>query len=53
MRAACATVHSLRCTSRAGALKPRDAVAGAVGFVGVVFVVRPDGSHSNWLGRSC
>jgi drug/metabolite transporter (DMT)-like permease len=32
------------------ALKPRDAVAAAVGFVGVLFVVRPDGSHSSWLG---
>lgn len=31
-------------------LKPRDALAAAVGFVGVLFVVRPDGSHSNWLG---
>jgi len=32
------------------ALKPRDALAAAVGFVGVLFVVRPDGSHSGWLG---
>ncbi|MFC6309000.1 DMT family transporter [Paraburkholderia dipogonis] len=32
------------------ALKPRDALAAAVGFVGVLFVVRPDGSHSSWLG---
>ncbi len=31
-------------------LKPRDALAAAVGFVGVLFVVRPDGSHSSWLG---
>jgi drug/metabolite transporter (DMT)-like permease len=31
-------------------LKPRDALAAATGFVGVLFVVRPDGSHSNWLG---
>jgi drug/metabolite transporter (DMT)-like permease len=31
-------------------LKPRDALAATVGFVGVLFVVRPDGSHSNWLG---
>jgi drug/metabolite transporter (DMT)-like permease len=31
-------------------LKPRDALAAAVGFIGVLFVVRPDGSHSNWLG---
>jgi drug/metabolite transporter (DMT)-like permease len=32
------------------ALKPRDAFAAAIGFVGVLFVVRPDGSHSSWLG---
>jgi drug/metabolite transporter (DMT)-like permease len=31
-------------------LKPRDALAAAVGFAGVLFVVRPDGSHSSWLG---
>jgi drug/metabolite transporter (DMT)-like permease len=31
-------------------LKPRDALAATVGFVGVLFVVRPDGSHANWLG---
>jgi drug/metabolite transporter (DMT)-like permease len=31
-------------------LKPRDAVAAAVGFIGVLLVVRPDGSHSSWLG---
>lgn len=32
------------------ALKPRDALAAAVGFAGVLFVVHPDGSHSSWLG---
>lgn len=32
------------------ALKPRDALAAAIGFIGVLFVVRPDGSHSSWLG---
>ncbi|WCM24717.1 DMT family transporter [Paraburkholderia bryophila] len=31
-------------------LKPRDALAAAVGFIGVLFVVRPDGAHSSWLG---
>ncbi|WP_176057163.1 DMT family transporter [Paraburkholderia sp. BCC1876] len=31
-------------------LKPRDAIAAAVGFIGVLFVVRPDGAHSSWLG---
>jgi drug/metabolite transporter (DMT)-like permease len=31
-------------------LKARDAAAAAVGFIGVLFVVRPDGSHSSWLG---
>jgi drug/metabolite transporter (DMT)-like permease len=31
-------------------LKPRDALAAAVGFAGVLCVVRPDGSHSGWLG---
>lgn len=31
-------------------LKPRDALAAAVGFIGVLLIVRPDGSHSNWLG---
>jgi drug/metabolite transporter (DMT)-like permease len=31
-------------------LKPRDALAAAIGFAGVLFVVRPDGSHSSWLG---
>jgi drug/metabolite transporter (DMT)-like permease len=31
-------------------LKPRDALAAAVGFAGVLFVVRPDGSDSSWLG---
>ncbi|RZF29279.1 DMT family transporter [Paraburkholderia sp. UYCP14C] len=32
------------------ALKPRDALAAAVGFAGMLLVVRPDGSHSSWLG---
>jgi drug/metabolite transporter (DMT)-like permease len=32
------------------ALKPRDALAAAIGFVGVLFVVRPDGVQVNWLG---
>ncbi|MGF6661783.1 drug/metabolite transporter (DMT)-like permease [Paraburkholderia atlantica] len=31
-------------------LKPRDALAAAVGFAGMLLVVRPDGSHSSWLG---
>ncbi|NYH27865.1 DMT family transporter [Paraburkholderia bryophila] len=31
-------------------LKPRDAIAAAVGFIGVLFVVRPDSAHSSWLG---
>ncbi|MFM0645184.1 DMT family transporter [Paraburkholderia bryophila] len=31
-------------------LKPRDAIAAAIGFIGVLFVVRPDGAHSSWLG---
>lgn len=31
-------------------LMRRDALAALVGFVGVLFVVRPDGSHSSWLG---
>ncbi|SMG56216.1 DMT family transporter [Paraburkholderia susongensis] len=31
-------------------LKPRDALAAAVGFAGVLFVVRPDGTHSSWIG---
>ncbi|MBB5408408.1 drug/metabolite transporter (DMT)-like permease [Paraburkholderia sp. HC6.4b] len=31
-------------------LKPRDALAAAVGFAGMLLVVRPDGSHANWLG---
>ncbi|MGF6876315.1 DMT family transporter [Paraburkholderia sp. MM5477-R1] len=31
-------------------LKPRDALAAAVGFAGMLLVVRPDGSHASWLG---
>ncbi|KXU82166.1 hypothetical protein CI15_31815 [Paraburkholderia monticola] len=31
-------------------LKPRDALAAAVGFAGMLLVVRPDGSQSSWLG---
>ena len=31
-------------------LKPRDALAAVVGFAGMLLVVRPDGSHSSWLG---
>jgi drug/metabolite transporter (DMT)-like permease len=31
-------------------LKPRDALAAAVGFAGMLLVVRPDGSHSSWPG---
>nr|WKF61419.1 Riboflavin transporter [Paraburkholderia busanensis] len=31
-------------------LKPRDALAAAVGFIGVLLVVRPDGAYTNWLG---
>ncbi|APA88821.1 DMT family transporter [Paraburkholderia sprentiae WSM5005] len=31
-------------------LKPRDALAAAVGFAGMLLVVRPHGSHSSWLG---
>ncbi|MDR6495629.1 drug/metabolite transporter (DMT)-like permease [Paraburkholderia terricola] len=31
-------------------LMRRDALAALVGFVGVLFVVRPDGSNSSWLG---
>ncbi|NUY31759.1 DMT family transporter [Paraburkholderia sp. JPY303] len=31
-------------------LKPRDALAAAAGFAGMLLVVRPDGSHSSWLG---
>ena len=30
--------------------KPRDALAAAVGFAGMLLVVRPDGSQSSWLG---
>ncbi|EDZ98456.1 protein of unknown function DUF6 transmembrane [Burkholderia sp. H160] len=31
-------------------LKPRDALAAAFGFAGMLLVVRPEGSHSSWLG---
>jgi drug/metabolite transporter (DMT)-like permease len=31
-------------------LRPRDALAAAIGFAGVLLVVRPHGSHSSWLG---
>jgi drug/metabolite transporter (DMT)-like permease len=31
-------------------LRRRDAAAAAIGFIGVLLIVRPSGSHSSWLG---
>src|ERR1700754_2423073 len=32
------------------ALRGRDAAAAAVGFAGVLLILRPTGDHANWLG---
>ena len=31
-------------------LRRRDALAAAIGFIGVLLIVRPTGSHSSWIG---